>query len=347
MRARRGQEAPELLVGGCWSESTDTGEGWPIRPGDVLLASARGALTLLLTHWQPRLLCVPDYVCQSIVQPALLLGIPVSTYPMSTLGEPDSGVLEDAIDEQSVVLAVEYFGWPLDSVLLAACRRRGARVVADCSQSADGERERLTDATIFSPRKLFPMMDGAVLRGGLTRAERKGVELHQPDPAWLEVGARAMQLRGQDPVGAQADWFRAYQRFERGVPTKPTAMSHTSRSVLTRLEYKRAARARQENFDTLASLLPSSASLLPTRPASVIPMGFPITVRDRDNVQAQLASQGIFAPVHWRDAAQSRYAGIASTRRMETELTLPVDQRYGQGDMRRVADAVNALIEAP
>lgn len=63
----------------------------------------------------------------------------------------------------------------------------------------------------------------------------------------------------------------------------------------------------------------------------------------RDSLIAHLARHGIYAPVHWRQDRGGLWSGDRESAALaDRMLTLPVDHRCGPGDLRRIAEVVNA-----
>jgi len=78
----------------------------------------------------------------------------------------------------------------------------------------------------------------------------------------------------------------------------------------------------------------------------VSPMLMPLRVRNgvRDRLRSALAARRVFCPVHWKLPVDVRGRQFDEAKLLSREiLGLPIDQRYGDGDinelLRRVAAA--------
>jgi perosamine synthetase len=115
---------------------------------------------------------IPAYICESTVEPLKRAGYRVVFVDVESdfQLDPDK-VLETAeICDAKAVLAVHYFGIPLDfGRLVALLHSSGVRVIEDCCHSFltrfDGRRiGSFGDAAIFSMRKSLPIPDGGAIR---------------------------------------------------------------------------------------------------------------------------------------------------------------------------------------
>ena len=77
---------------------------------------------------------------------------------------------------------------------------------------------------------------------------------------------------------------------------------------------------------------------------SIVPLGFPLRVLERDRVRDALFDQEIYPPVHWplKGVVPRRF--VESHRLSAEILTLPCDQRYCPDDMERMASIVTKAI---
>jgi len=114
---------------------------------------------------------IPAYICESTVEPLRRAGYRVVFVDIESDFQLDPyKVLETAeIYDAKAVLAVHYFGFPLDfGRLVALLHSSGVRVIEDCCHSFlthyGGRRiGSYGDAVIFSMRKTLPIPDGGAI----------------------------------------------------------------------------------------------------------------------------------------------------------------------------------------
>ena len=114
----------------------------------------------------------------------------------------------------------------------------------------------------------------------------------------------------------------------------------------TNTRWNHAAVCRRANWQQINDMLGDSTETINSSlPSDVVPLGYVIRLRNRDEVRAKLADQRIFCPVHWQlpEAVDpQRFPDAAHLS--ETCLTLPIDQRYDPYDMTRLSDAVKSAL---
>ncbi len=104
-------------------------------------------------------------------------------------------------------------------------------------------------------------------------------------------------------------------------------------------DYSAIAERRRRNYAILGEALGRFA-IFPDLPDQVVPLGFPMRAKDRDQLQQVLFHREIFPPIHWPIEGVVPAEFGASHRLAAEILTLPCDQRYGNADMERMARLV-------
>jgi hypothetical protein len=80
-------------------------------------------------------------------------------------------------------------------------------------------------------------------------------------------------------------------------------------------------------------------------PRGVSPLLLPLRVRRglRDRLRAALAARRVFCPVHWRLPSDLRGRAFEPARQLSGDmLGLPIDQRYGDGEIDQMLTRVAA-----
>jgi hypothetical protein len=81
-------------------------------------------------------------------------------------------------------------------------------------------------------------------------------------------------------------------------------------------------------------------AVFPQLPAKVVPLGFPIRLKNRDQVRQRLFEHQIYPPVHWPLEGIVPDEFRNSHQLAANIMTLPCDQRYDGHDMMRMATLV-------
>lgn len=299
-------------------------------------ANARSALYCLLLSLRPNRIWIPDFVCPAVIDAVTKAGIALSTYAIDgglRLCETD---WLGAVDAGDAVLTVDYFGFPFD---LNGLRGLGATIIADCCQALF-KMPNWQDADYFiaSPRKFVGVPDGGIL------VSQSPLPINlQPAPLEWQTNSLNASLarRAFDEGNGDDGWFAAFQENESLQPTGPFSMSAESKELIARLDYEFIAAKRRENYKVLSSILQGNA-LFPELEDDVVPLGFPIRVERRDDLQQKLFANKVFAPIHWH-LSDADLDGLAFEL-SEHILTLPCDQRYTSEQMTWLARLVKSSI---
>lgn len=314
----------------------------------LLLATARSAFTLLGGFLRPAQVWLPSYLCGVVLEAFAAGPARVRFYAVDERLRPADGGWLREIRPGDLAVFIDYFGFTLWSGLGAEARRRGAWVVEDACQGLLNKRFcEHSHYIVLSPRKFAGVPDGGVL---LTRAGARLPECELPPPPaeWWQEAFAASRLRAEfDRHGGERTWFELFRKTEAAAPLQPAAMSELSAQLLRhRIDHEEAARRRCDNYRFLASAL-GDLALFPELPPGVVPLGFPVTLRDRDRVRHALFSAEIYPPVHWPIAGVVPAEFKASHQLAGEIMTLPCDQRYSRAEMSRMRDYLKAANPAP
>ena len=315
-----------------WSAWTADGED------SRLYQAARAALAALLVARGIKRLWMPAYSCRVLVDGAFEARVEPVWYGVDAQLNADVDAIFAGIAPDDAVLAIAWFGRPPDAAFQTLANTcPGNLIIEDRAQALDPRGGIEGAIRLYSPRKLLGVGDGGLLVG--SNLPPQPVEPARPD-LWGPNDNRRADADGRDP----ASWFPAYQAREAAFDARPRRASDRTAAALARIGFDREAEARRRNWRALAIPL-ADVALWPVSAPDFAPLAFPVIVSDAADLVAYLASQRIWAARHWADLAspaQYREAHELSRRC----VSLPLDGRYDQEDMVRVADAVRAFAAA-
>lgn len=166
----------------------------------------------------------------------------------------------------------------------------------------------------------------------------------------------AERLKGRyikDGLGAKEQFRELYARAEVLLESGGADCLPSIGSICRLIGFDAAAarRRRRENAEVLTNALKGIGGVelmyKNLGGGDNVPLHVPVLIKQgaRDALQRHLAGQGIYCPVHW---PLSRLHSGISVRALELygiELSLVCDQRYGEVDMLREANAVRGFLE--
>jgi hypothetical protein len=315
-------------VGGFFELELPVGAG-PYHKAATALTSGRACLRLALAALHPTRVHVPFYACNAFLESLRSQGLPCALYSLDEGLEPAGG-LGPAPGEVAVV--VNYFGLKGAAVRVLA-KRLGGAVIIDNAQ-AFFEIGYQGSWSFNSARKFFGVPDGAYLYTPLPVASPA---IRNPAPTWDHLIGRL--------EGRQAEAFERFTAAEAAITSEPRGLSLGAERLLAAIDYSAAAARRRANFAQYEAAFGSANRLTLLLSPEAVPLCYPF-LPDRSVNHHLLYGRGIYAPIYWHDCLNRPGAGFAWERHLSARLLpLPVDQRYGTGDISRVIAVVTELLD--
>ena len=327
---------------------------WRLPPGECrLVQNGRAALLTALRDacCAARLMdaWLPSYLCASMVQPFRQSGLQVHYYPVDNHLVPVDGPWTLAVGDRSVVLYVDYFGFPVSTTAQTLAKQqhdRGAVTILDITHSIfnTAPNEIPTSSyAVASLRKWVGLPDGGLI---WKRGSRFSIPLDvdSTDGGFGRARLVAGLMKGLycDGILSQKDGYRALFGMAEDIADDCTAavpMSRVSRTMWGQLDAASIVCARRANYAVLASgmsRLRCLHLLEEALPQGVCPLGCPVVSSYRDDLRIFLTSHSVYCPIHWQLPDEVKTGFPASQSLSTTILTLPCDQRYTTDDMDRV-----------
>lgn len=287
--------------------------------GCAFLNSGRAALECLLSNMpRPRRVLVPRFVCDTVTEPLLRMGLPIVRYQITEQLAPCP---PSDVDSSDLLLLVNYFGLTGESVQAAALRHPGPVIVDATTALYTPPLPGIP--TFYSPRKFGGLCDGGVACAPFP------LEL----PAEHDCSATRMLGILQRTEFGLSDAAAAIQQAEDSLSAPAKRMSPITRELLQSIDWQSAANKRLQNYATLhAALAPINRLQLPALPAFA-PMCYPL-VCGIPGLRDELIDAGVALPLYWPEVIAATSADETENRLARTLLPLPLDQRYTESDMQ-------------
>lgn len=294
----------------------------------VELSTGRSCFLLILLYSRPTRVYLPYYVCDSLLAPLLDLGIRFSFYALDSslaIKQPPG------LKPRELILYINYFGLKNAHVRVLQ-RTYGDQLVIDDAQ-AFFRRGHPGCWSFNSARKFFGVPDGAYLYA------LDGFRLPNLPQATPPHDHLLQRVGGSLPVA-----YRRFQEYESSLDHQARVMSAHSRYVLRNLDYEAIAASRRENFRLLHEALGSLNGLEWTLDVNQVPLYYPFLFQK--SLRAMLIERGIFVPQFWPEVESRLRSGFGWEKQLATTLLpLPLDQRYGAGEMAWIIDEVSGLLQ--
>jgi hypothetical protein len=313
-----------------------------------MFASGREALLCIwrvLQSANVNILYVPDYFCDEVVTWWEQKGIAIRRYtdgPHMT-----SPALETlTATHGDAVLAVNYFG-VRDGAAWEEWSRKNKDVMLIEDHSHDPLSGWVSDSkadyAFASLRKTFPTPDGSILWSpkGLSLPE----EQLEGDWAGSALKLAAMILK-KDYLDSGEEFLKeAFREFQGKGETilgeaSTSAVSPWSRFLLSSGYPVDWREQRKKNVKALLDLISSHPSIQPLFtewPDNNCPFNVVLlftSKEGRDQCRLRLISAGVYPSVHWELSPSATSDALALSNRV---MTIPVDQRYDEEDMKYIA----------
>ncbi len=287
---------------------------------------------------------LPDYMCRSVVEVPLRIGIPIKHYHINTISFlPDIADVKDELKngENLAIVLITYFGMiDLNSTISAIISDYpNTVIIVDDVQNYYGFGKHINyDYCFTSYRKWFAVPDGAdVLQKRITN----NIEVYSEKNEYAKYKVAGNLLKNHADMIEDSVSLELIDKGEKMMDEEYRFMcSELGSDLYKRIDTESAAEKRRNNGITLHEGL-VKLRVKHLYNANKIPLFIPIMTKDRNKIRRALFSESIFAPVHW----PNEDAKIQGNNELyETELSLICDHRYDQEDMERILHGIeNAM----
>lgn len=283
---------------------------------------------------------VPDYVCNSVTEVPIRLGLSIKHYHINETFTPDYESIRNAIHENKEIVAillVAYFGLvDLDTVITRIrAEFPDIFIIIDDVQNYYGFGEHFDyDYCFTSYRKWFAVPDGADI---LRKGTMPGTELYPHEGDYVRYKAAGNLLKNHNELVNDSISLELIDRGERMMDEEYRfRCSDLSKSLMQRIDTELIAERRKANAQFLHDGL-VRLNIQHLYDSKRVPLFIPIVVENRDKIRKRLFADEIFAPIHW-PVIDSVTQG--NNKLYEMELSIICDQRYGEKDMERILHGI-------
>lgn len=281
-------------------------------------------LLSLITHDR---IFIPEYICDTVIESVRNAGYSYSLYKLDKDLQPVWGE-GGAPGENDIFYLVNFFGQLTDEEIIHY-RDTYPKMIVD-NAHAFYDRPVPGTNTLYSPRKFFGIPDGAYV------ATDVPAPYDDLEPDFSSGRVRYIVGRLEESANKFYPLSKEGEAaFSRETPKK---MSLFTQNVLRAVDYEDIRNRRCHNYQILKELLPASNPF--NRKNPTCPYLFPYYHEDGMNLRRYLIEHKIYIPVLWAWLIDDEHRGSLEYDWSKNILCLPVDQRYGEEDMRLIAEAI-------
>lgn len=309
------------------------------RENGVFYSSGRAALYHILhslqTGSQKRVIFLPDYLCESIIEIVQRVNWKIYYYPISKDLKPDLPFLLSQDLSGVTILFINYFGGvDLKEDIAVLKKNNPTTIIIEDNVQALYSMYKSTkaDAMFTSFRKALPVPDGGWVK---TDSLVLGEAAEQNTFVNYKITGGILKQYRQFDCICDENYLQPFEKGEHLIDANLTScMSEFTHRILSNLDIQKIATVRKKNASYLIARL-KEIEIFPIVEFEddMVPLFVPIRVADRNKLRHLLFSEKIYCPYHWPCSNKRLERGWEMA---EHELSLIIDQRYDLTDMDRI-----------
>lgn len=293
----------------------------------IRLNTGRNCLEYILRVRGYKKVYVPYYTCEAVMEPVNKLGIPYEFYHIDIHFE-----IRDrfTLKEGEALLYTNYFGLKQHYVKQLV-EKVGSRLIVDNTQAFYAKPIPGID-TFYTCRKFFGVPDGAYLY-----CDKELDEEIEQDYSYDRVAHLVKRIDLSAEEG-----FKDFRHVDDGLDNQPIRkMSKLTQRLMQGIDYEAVAQRRRANFQQLQVLLGKENNLELPLEEDAVPMVYPYLVPVK-GLREKLIENKIFVARYWPNVLDWAKPDDIDYLLAYLMQPLPIDQRYGEEELRRIIKIVKA-----
>ena len=286
----------------------------------------------------------PSYCCVSMLQSFIDRGLNIEFYDVGFEEEKFTYNIPGNVKD-SIVLIMSYFGLSVDGAqeAIKKLHSNGAIIIEDITHSllSGNPTCENSDYLVASLRKWFPIPTGGWV------GKRKGALSQKPtmdsNHAVIDKVAGMKEkfdyLTGK--IDSKENFLLEQSKFDNDLihVDRMLKLDDTSLNIIKGLDIEEVINKRRRNAAVLLKGLCGLEDVLKLPKVDLTvdtPLFIPVFMEteNRDALRKHLVSMGVYCPVHWPEVMGATIGVRAK------ELSLICDQRYSDGDMSAIVEAI-------
>lgn len=285
----------------------------------IFLNSARNCLRYVIRAFNIKEIYLPYYTCPVVWQSVKSENCKIHFYHIDKNFYPLCDFPGD-----SFILYTNYFGVNAKNVKKLAQKYKN--LIVDNAQAFYMPKYGI--ASFNSIRKFFGVPDGAYLISDKILDEN-----FEQDTSYQ----RFSHLLKRIDINAQFGYNDFCKNDDSLCDEEIKFMSNLTRTIFDSCDIESSKQKRLENFKILDTVLCKTNELNFTLDIDDVPMVYPYLIKN-ETLKQKLIKNKIYAATYWSPMPKEYQEGIFQ----KYLIPLPIDQRYGEVEMKRIAEVINA-----
>lgn len=311
----------ELEIGGYFGFSLPNFRQFPY-PKAMKYNSARSAFYDLLNQNNIKKIWMPKFICDSMIEPLLILNIDIQYYDLNEFFYP---IIPDSLKENEYLFYVNYFGICTSVQKKLVSKYSNEQIIFDHSQAffvAPFE----CFATLYSPRKFLPIAEGGLLITKLLIT-----------PNYIDRDIEEMiQQYHHCFTSRLSNTSEGYEGFKKNEilfnDCLPKRISQVTEELINCFDYESIQSNRLENFKFLHAQLKSINKLHIDIDNVISPLTYPLLLDSK--ISNKLIDHNIYTPTYWMDSLNRVDPTSFEYKLILSTTHLVCDQRYSIKEMQ-------------
>ena len=294
----------------------------------IRLNTGRNCLEYILRTRGYKKIFVPYYTCEAVMEPINKMDILYEYYHIDIHFE-----IRDHINLKAdeALLYTNYFGLKQYYVEHLA-KKVGNQLIVDNTQAFYAKPIQGID-TFYTCRKFFGVADGAYLY-----IDKLLDETFEQDESYDRM---AHLLKRIDLSAEQG--FVDFRRTDDSLNNQPIRkMSKLTQRIMQSIDYESAAKKRRENYLILYEVLGEKNNLELALNKDAVPMVYPF-LSSIKWLREKLIENRVYVARYWPIVLEWSTKDDIETLFTYQIQPLPIDQRYGEEDMKRIIEIIKHL----
>ena len=292
----------------------------------IKLNTGRNCLEYILRARKYQKVYIPYYTCDVILEPFRKLGIPYECYHINLQLELAQDI---RLNPDEALLYTNYYGLKQHYTETLASQY-GKSLIVDNTQAFYAEPIKGID-TFYTCRKFFGVPDGAYLYTD----KLLDIEIEQ-DCSYERIDSLTKRI-DLSPEAGYVD-FRTTSKALVNQSIK--RMSNLTQRMMQGIDYRTVAGQRRANYQLLHEALGQANHLRLPLQDDTVPMVYPYLMPTA-GLREKLIENKVFVARYWPSVLEHTEPDSIDYQMAYFMQPLPIDQRYGKEDMKRIIDILS------